>query len=60
MDMKLRVVVVSVSDVDRAIDFYQALGWRLDADPVTAPDFRVIQMTPGGTGRRQQQLAGRA
>ena len=32
MDMKLEVVVVPVSDVDRAKDFYQALGWRLDAD----------------------------
>ncbi len=46
MDMKLEVVVVPVSDVDRAKDFYQALGRRLDADFVTAPDFRVIQMTP--------------
>jgi hypothetical protein len=36
MDMKLEVVVVPVSDVDRAKDFYQALGWRLDADFVTA------------------------
>ena len=49
MDMKLEVVVVPVSDVDRAKDFYQALGWRLDADFVTAPDFRVIQMTPPGS-----------
>jgi catechol 2,3-dioxygenase-like lactoylglutathione lyase family enzyme len=59
MDMKLEVVVVPVSDVDRAKDFYQALGWRLDADFVTAPDFRVIQMTPpalacdGNNHRRQ-------
>jgi catechol 2,3-dioxygenase-like lactoylglutathione lyase family enzyme len=49
MDMKLEVVVVPVSDVDRAKDFYQALGRRLDADFVTAPDFRVIQMTPPGS-----------
>jgi len=49
MDMKLEVVVVPVSDVDRAKDFYQALGWWLDADFVTAPDFRVIQMTPPGS-----------
>jgi catechol 2,3-dioxygenase-like lactoylglutathione lyase family enzyme len=48
MDMKLEVVVVPVSDVDRAKDFYQALGWRLDADFVAAPDFRVIQMTRPG------------
>jgi len=32
MDMKLEVVVVPVSDVDKAKDFYQGLGWRLDAD----------------------------
>jgi len=32
VDMKLEVVVVPVSDVDKAKDFYQALGWRLDAD----------------------------
>jgi catechol 2,3-dioxygenase-like lactoylglutathione lyase family enzyme len=49
MDMKLEVVVVPVSDVDRAKDFYQALGWRLGADFVAAPDFRVTQMTPPGS-----------
>jgi catechol 2,3-dioxygenase-like lactoylglutathione lyase family enzyme len=49
VDMKLEVVVVPVSDVDRAKDFYQALGWRLDADFVAAPDFRVIQMTSPGS-----------
>ena len=32
MDMKLEVVLIPVSDVDRAEDFYQGLGWRLDAD----------------------------
>src|SRR6478672_4260963 len=47
--MKLEVVVVPVSDVDRAKDFYQALGWRLDADFATSPDFRVVQMTPPGS-----------
>ena len=46
MDMKLEVVAVPVSDVDRAKDLYQSLGWRLDADFVTGPDFRVIQMNP--------------
>ena len=35
MDMRLEVVVMPVSDVDRAKDFYQALGWRLDADFAT-------------------------
>jgi catechol 2,3-dioxygenase-like lactoylglutathione lyase family enzyme len=41
MDLKLEVVVVPVSDVHRARDFYQGLGWRLDADFATGPDFRV-------------------
>ncbi len=49
MDMKLEVVVVPVSDVDRAKDFYAMLGWRLDADFV-AGDFRVVQLTPPGSG----------
>ncbi|MFC8801160.1 VOC family protein [Promicromonospora sp. NPDC057138] len=49
MDMKLEVVVVPVSDVDRAKDFYTALGWRLDADVATDEDFRVVQVTPPGS-----------
>jgi catechol 2,3-dioxygenase-like lactoylglutathione lyase family enzyme len=49
MDMKLEVVVVPVSDVDRAKHFYQALGWREDADFASGADFRVIQMTPPGS-----------
>jgi len=49
MDYKLEVVVVPVSDVDRAKAFYQGLGWRLDADFATGPDFRVIQVTPPGS-----------
>lgn len=49
MDYKLEVVVVPVSDVDRAKDFYQSLGWRLDADFVAAQDYRVIQFTPPGS-----------
>jgi catechol 2,3-dioxygenase-like lactoylglutathione lyase family enzyme len=49
MDMKLEIVVLPVSDVDRAHDFYQRLGWRLDADFVTGPDFRVVQLTPPGS-----------
>jgi catechol 2,3-dioxygenase-like lactoylglutathione lyase family enzyme len=47
--MKLEVVVLPVSDVDRARDFYAGLGWRLDADFVTGPDFRVVQVTPPGS-----------
>jgi catechol 2,3-dioxygenase-like lactoylglutathione lyase family enzyme len=46
VDMKLEVVVVPVSDVDRAKDFYQGLGWRLDADASSGDDFRVVQLTP--------------
>ena len=47
--MKLEVVVVPVSDVDRAKSFYKGLGWREDADFVGGPDFRVVQMTPPGS-----------
>jgi catechol 2,3-dioxygenase-like lactoylglutathione lyase family enzyme len=50
MDMKLEVIVVPVSDVDRAKNFYKALGWRLDADFASGDDFRVIQFTPPGSG----------
>ena len=49
MDMKLEVVVVPVSDVDRAKGFYKRMGWREDADFVTGADFRVVQMTPPGS-----------
>ena len=49
MDMKLEVVVIPVSDVDRAKAFYTGLGWRLDAD-FSGPDgFRVVQVTPTGS-----------
>src|SRR5689334_3536739 len=49
VDMKLEVVVLAVSDVDRAKQFYQSLGWRLDADFATDDNFRVIQFTPTGS-----------
>ncbi|MFI5075590.1 MAG: VOC family protein [Actinomycetales bacterium] len=48
--MKLEVVVVPVADVDRAKDFYQGLGWRLDADFPFDNGFRVVQFTPPGSG----------
>ena len=48
-DMKLEVVVIPVSDVDRAKAFYQNLGWRLDADFASGDDWRVIQFTPPGS-----------
>src|SRR5450432_503798 len=50
VDTKLEVVVIPVSDVDRAKEFYGRLGWRLDADYDTGDDFRVIQFTPPGSG----------
>ena len=49
LEMKLEVVVVPVSDVDRAKRFYQTLGFRLDADFVAGDDFRVVQLTPPGS-----------
>ena len=48
MDMKLEVVVLPVSDADRAKEFYKALGWREDGDFV-AEDQRVVQLTPPGS-----------
>jgi catechol 2,3-dioxygenase-like lactoylglutathione lyase family enzyme len=48
--MKLEIVVIPVSDVDRAKRFYGDLGWRLDADFVAGDDWRVIQFTPPGSG----------
>ena len=48
-DLKLEVVVISVSDVDRAKDFYGKLGWRLDADFAFDNGFRVVQYTPPGS-----------
>ena len=50
LDMKLEVVVIPVSDVDRAKRFYGGLGWRLDADFAAGDDFRVIQFTPPSSG----------
>ena len=46
VDMKLEVVTLPVSDIDRAKRFYQSLGWRLDADIVVGDTFRVVQLTP--------------
>jgi catechol 2,3-dioxygenase-like lactoylglutathione lyase family enzyme len=46
VDMRLEVVTLPVSDVDRAKVFYESLGWRLDADIVRGEDFRVVQLTP--------------
>jgi catechol 2,3-dioxygenase-like lactoylglutathione lyase family enzyme len=50
IDMNLEVVTIPVSDVDRAKDFYQRLGWRLDVDLRPADDVRVVQFTPPHSG----------
>ena len=49
-DMKLEIVVIPVSDVDRAKEFYRRLGWRLDAEYDSGKDFRIMQFTPPGSG----------
>jgi catechol 2,3-dioxygenase-like lactoylglutathione lyase family enzyme len=46
IDMKLEVVTLPVSDVDRAMSFYKSLGWRFDIDLVVSDDVRTVQMTP--------------
>src|SRR5262249_60431424 len=56
IDMKLEVVVIPVSDVDRATKFYASLGWRQD---VTPPGSGVVQFTPPGSGCSVQWGAGR-
>src|SRR5688572_26918777 len=48
-DLKLEVVVIPVSDVDRAKRFYESLGWRLDADFAAGDEWRLVQMTPPGS-----------
>jgi catechol 2,3-dioxygenase-like lactoylglutathione lyase family enzyme len=48
-ELKLEVVVIPVSDVDRAKQFYESLGWRLDADLAVDDDYRIVQLTPPGS-----------
>ncbi len=50
VDLKLEAVVIPVSDVDRAKAFYEGLGWRLDADSANGDGFRIVQLTPPGSG----------
>lgn len=50
VDMALEVVVIPVTDVDRAKEFYGRLGWRLDADKTNGDTFRLVQVTPLGSG----------
>src|SRR5215510_2979494 len=49
IDMKLEIVVIPVSDAERAKQFYASLGWRLDADFAFPNGFRVVQFTPPGS-----------
>ena len=49
-EVRLEVVVLPVSDVDRAKEFYSTLGWRLDADVAAGDDFRIVQFNPPGSG----------
>lgn len=49
-EMTLEIVIVPVTDVERAKRFYANLGWRLDIDYAAADGFRVIQFTPPGSG----------
>ena len=49
VNLKLEVVVIPVSDVDRAKRFYESLGWRLDADFSNGQDWHLVQMTPPGS-----------
>jgi len=49
VDLNLEVHIVPVSDVDRAKQFYQSLGWRLDDDAAPMPGLRIVQFTPPGS-----------
>ena len=49
-ELRLEVVVIPVSDVDRAKQFYEGLGWRMDADVAVEDGYRVVQVTPPGSG----------
>jgi catechol 2,3-dioxygenase-like lactoylglutathione lyase family enzyme len=50
VDMKLEVQIIPVSDVDRSKEFYERLGWRLDADDAPMEGLRIVQFTPPGSG----------
>ena len=49
IDMKLEVIIIPVSDVDIAKEFYERIGWRLDIDRSSGEDFRLVQFTPPGS-----------
>ena len=50
IDMKFEIVILPVSNVDRAKEFYARLGWRFDAEFASGDDFRILQFTPPGSG----------
>jgi hypothetical protein len=50
VDMKLEVGVIPVSNPVRSKQFYESLGWSIDADIVKRDDSRVVQVTPPGSG----------
>jgi predicted enzyme related to lactoylglutathione lyase len=49
VDLKVEVIPLPVSDVDRARRFYEGLGWRVDADFAAGDEWRVVQLTPPGS-----------
>jgi catechol 2,3-dioxygenase-like lactoylglutathione lyase family enzyme len=49
VEMRLEVDIIPVADIDRAKDFYERLGWRLDDDVAPAKDVRIVQYTPPGS-----------
>ena len=57
-EFKLEIVVIPVSDVDRAKSFYQSLGWRLDADLTKEENYRIVQLTPPAPPARSSLAPG--
>jgi catechol 2,3-dioxygenase-like lactoylglutathione lyase family enzyme len=49
MDMRIELITIPVSDVDRARDFYAGLGWNVDHDQQVSPELRFVQITPPGS-----------
>ena len=49
MDMRIELITLPVSDVDRARDFYAGIGWNVDHDQVVSPELRFVQITPPGS-----------
>ena len=58
IDMKLEVVVIPVSDVERSKEFYEGIGWRLDIDRSAGEDFRLVQRLSGSQSSQQCSVCG--